>query len=96
MIDQARREESASATQRTALVGRPRNVHAVSAGDQNFKRGVEVFALISAVEGVSEQHHFMPIRAPEYFAFGREHIAPPFRQRALGADAGDALEQRAQ
>src|SRR6202021_3180669 len=96
VIDKACGEESAPATQRTALIGWPRNVHAVSAGDQHLERGVEIFALVSAVEGVSEQNDFMPIRSADNFAFGREHVAPPFRQRALGADPGDALEQRAQ
>ena len=96
MIDQTRREEGAPATQRTAVVQRLRDMNAVSARDQYLERGIEVFPLVSAVESVGEQNDFMPIRSSEHFAFRREDIAPPFRQRAPGADAGDALEQRAQ
>ncbi len=92
MIDQARREKGAPAAQRPAAIRGPWNVDAISAGDQHAQRGVEVFALVGAIEGVGEQHDLAAVGRAEHLARGLEHVAPPFRQRALRADAGDAFE----
>src|SRR3984885_8799311 len=66
MIDETRREEGSPATQGTAIVQRLRDMHAVSAGDQHLECGLEIFALVSAVEGISKQNDFMPIRSSEH------------------------------
>jgi hypothetical protein len=41
------------------------NMHAISAFNQNAQGGVEILALIDAVEGVGEQHDLMAICGAE-------------------------------
>ena len=72
------------------------HVDAVSRFDQHPQRGVEIFALIGAIESVGEQHDFAAIFRPGGLAAGFEHIATPFRQGALRADAGEFFEQFSQ
>src|SRR5436305_4310431 len=68
----------------------------VTSGDQHAERGLEVFALKGAVESVDEQHDLASIRRADSLAVGPEYVAPPRRQRTLGADAGVFLEQPSQ
>ena len=96
VIDQASREKGSAAAQRPAVICGPWNVDAVSGLDQHAQRGVEIFALIGAVEGVGEQHDFAAIGRADRFGVRPEYIAPPLRQRALRADAGEFLEQPSQ
>ncbi len=77
MIDQPCREEGPPAAQRPAMVRGLWNVDAISAGDQNAQRGVEVFALVGAVEGVGEQHDLVSAGGAKDVTRGLEHIAPP-------------------
>ena len=69
---------------------------AIAARDQHAQRGVEIFALIGAIEGVGEQHDFAAVGRADRLGVGLEHVAPPCRQRAPGADAGEFLEQLSQ
>ena len=69
-------------------------MHAISAFNQNPQGGVEIFALIDAVEGVGEQHDLMAICGAEDLGVGLEHVAAERGQGALRADAGKLLEQR--
>ena len=68
----------------------------ISARDQHAQRGVEIFALIGAVESIGEQHDLAPLRRADRPGLNREHVAPPFRQRTLRVDTGDFLEQTSQ
>ena len=94
LFDQAGGEECPPATQRTGAVDRSWNMHAISAFNQHTQRGVEILALVGAVEGIGEQHDLMAIRGPENLSVGLEHVAAERGQSALRADAGKFLEQR--
>ena len=96
VVHKSRGEKGAAAAQRTFCIGRVRQMHAITAFDQHAQRGVEVFALIGAIESVGEQHHFAAVSRAERFAGRRKHIAPPLRQIALRADAGKFFKQLSQ
>ena len=96
LIDQAGRKKRPPAAQRPAAIRGLRQMHAIAALDQHAQRGVEIFALIGAVEGVGEQHDFAAVGRAERFGGGREHVAPPVGQGALRADAGKFFEQLSQ
>ena len=93
VVDQAGREKRSAAAQRPASVRGLWNMDAVSGLDQHAQRGVEIFALIGAIEGVGEQHDLAAVGRAGRFDVRREHIAPPFRQRAVRADACEFLQQ---
>ena len=61
MIDQAGRKKRPTAAQRPAPIRGLRDMDAVSGLDQHTQRGVEIFALIGAIEGVGEQHDLAAI-----------------------------------
>src|SRR5205807_6851776 len=88
--------ECPSATQWTGAVDRARNVDAIPTLDQYPQGGVEILALIGAVEGIGEQHDLMAIGGAEDLRVGLEHVAAERGQGALRADAGKLLEQRTQ
>ena len=71
-------------------------MHAISAFNQNTQGGVEIFALIGAVEGIGEQHDLVAMCRAEDLSVGLEHIAAERGQGAFRADAGKFLEQRTQ
>ena len=96
MIDQPGREKGSAAAQRPAAIRGLWHVDAVSGLDQHAQRGVEIFALIGAIESVGEQHDFAAIGRADRLDVGLEHIAPPFRQSALRADPCELLEQSSQ
>ena len=96
LFDQTGREECPPATQRTGAVDGPRNMNAISAFDQHPQGGVEILALIGAVEGIGEQHDLMAIGGAEDLRVGLEHVAAERGQGAFRADAGKLLEQRTQ
>ena len=58
-------------------------MHAIAAFDQHPQRGVEIFALIGAIEGVGKQHDLAPIGRAERFA-------RQARTRRAGTRAGRA------
>jgi hypothetical protein len=58
-------------------------VDTVSAFDQHAQRGVEIFTLIDAVEGVGKQHDFAAVGWTDGVDVGLEYIAPPLWQCAL-------------
>ena len=82
MIDEAGGEERATATQRTGAVRGLREVDAVAAGEEHAQRRLEIFPLVSTVEGIGQQYDLVPAGGAEDRAFGRKYIAPPRRQRA--------------
>ena len=71
-------------------------MHAIAACDEHAQRGVEILALVSAVEGVGEQHDLMAVGRADDLGIAVEGVAAERGQRAFGADAGGLLEQRAQ
>ncbi len=71
-------------------------MHAISAFDQNTQGGVEILALIGAIERIGEQHDLMAVCGADDFSVGLEHVAAEGGQGALRADAGKLLEQRTQ
>src|SRR6185437_12924884 len=95
-VNEARREKGPPAAQRPAVIQGPWDVDAVSALDQHAYRGIEIFALIGAVEGVGKQHDFATVGWADGVDVGSEYIAAPPRQRALRADAGEFFQQPAQ
>ena len=96
LIDQAGREKRPPAAQRPAAVGGLREMHAIAACDQHAQRGVEIFALVDAIEGIGEQHDLAAVGRADRLGIGPEHIAPERGQGAPGADAGEFFEQLAQ
>src|SRR5580704_2434214 len=86
LIDETRREEGAPAAEWTASAGRLRHMDAIAAFDQYAQRGVEILALVIAVEGVGEQHDLAAVGRAEGLGVHAERIAPERGQSALGAD----------
>jgi hypothetical protein len=89
VVDQTRGEKRPPAAQRPTAIRGLWDVHAVSAFDQHTQRGVEIFALVGTVEGVDKQHDFTAIGCADRVDVGSEYVAPPPRQCALRADAGE-------
>src|SRR6185312_11650344 len=80
LADEAGGQEGAAAAQWARVAGAARGeMHAVARARQYGQGGIEIFALVVAVEGIGEKHHFAALRRPDGAYFRSEIIPPPAR-----------------